>query len=245
MYQCSNCNKDGNVVICDSCKCGFCHQCSELSASEIRCMELKKRKLMYLCQKCENGFKQVPILMKRINELEKQIDKIKVAKAELTMNEEYMIANNEKMMNEVFERQKRAANVMMANTKELQGTTRAERNLRDKNIVKDILSEIDVDMSNVSVFRVGKYNPEKNRLLKIIFPSANDAMNVLKNKKLIKAEGVKVFSDQTKMQRDYFLSLKEKLKSINESGGNKTIKYIHNVPTIVDSKLTQNDQKNQ
>lgn len=245
MSRCDRCNKNGNVLLCDSCKGGLCQQCSDLSASELRCMELKKRKLIFLCQECENGFKQVPLLIKKINELEKQIIEIKETKHEAQMDEKEMVMNNEKMVTEIFERQKRASNVMMSNVKEQMGQTHAERNSKDKDVVKDVLKDIDVDMSNVSVFRVGKFNPEKSRLLKIVFPNSSDALNILKNKKLIKAEGVKIFSDQTKMQRAYFLSLKEKLKSINENGGNKTIKYINNLPTIVDAQQIRDKEKNQ
>lgn len=79
MSHCSSCNKIGNVLPCDSCKSGVCHQCSELSASEIRCMELKKRKLIFLCQGCEIEYKQVPVLIKKINEFEKQNGEIKDA----------------------------------------------------------------------------------------------------------------------------------------------------------------------
>ena len=47
------------------------------------------------------------------------------------------------------------------------------------------------------------------------------------------------------MQTDYFLSLKETLKSINENEGNKTIKYINNLPTVVNAQQIRAKEKNQ
>ena len=58
MSLCSKCHKTRNVLLCDNCKCKVCQQCSELSASEVRCIELKKKKreLICVCQTCETGF---------------------------------------------------------------------------------------------------------------------------------------------------------------------------------------------
>ena len=50
-------------------------------------MELKKRKLIYICQACRNKFKQMPLLMNRINDLEKQIYEIKNAKSDSSVGE--------------------------------------------------------------------------------------------------------------------------------------------------------------
>ena len=36
------------------------------------------------------------------------------------------------------------------------------------------------------------------------------------------------------MQRDYHLNVKKQLQDPKDRGGNKTIRYIHNIPTIVD-----------
>ena len=48
------------------------------------------------------------------------------------MDEKEMVMINEKMVTEIFERQKQASNVMMSNLKEQIGQTHAERNLKDK-----------------------------------------------------------------------------------------------------------------
>lgn len=92
MSLCSKCNKIGNIILCDNCKCKVCQQCSELSASEVRCIELKKRKLIYLCQTCETGFKQVPVLTRRIEELEKQIWEIEGTKTDSSEEVKKMVA---------------------------------------------------------------------------------------------------------------------------------------------------------
>lgn len=60
-----------SCITCDTCKNLICLECSELSASEIRCISLQKRILKFQCKKCRN-FELVDILQNTI------IDKTKI-----------------------------------------------------------------------------------------------------------------------------------------------------------------------
>ncbi|KAG5877334.1 hypothetical protein JTB14_003620 [Gonioctena quinquepunctata] len=60
--ECSQCkevktpSRDLKVVCfpCDTCKNLFCPECTELTPSEIKCLPLQKRLLIFLCPKCRN-----------------------------------------------------------------------------------------------------------------------------------------------------------------------------------------------
>jgi hypothetical protein len=109
-----------------------------------------------------------------------------------------------------------------------------ERKIDDKNTVIKILSPIGITMDRIKVFRLGKFNKENNRLIKIIFETEDDAITILKNKNKIKVPRLRIFNDQTKMQIDYYKKLKGKLQAMQDNGDmNKGIKYINGRPTIV------------
>ena len=111
MGVCSKCNVDSKTFNCDSCSSELCGACSGLAASEIRCLDLKKRKLIFLCENCQMGYKQIPVLIKKIEDLETQIKIIKEEKNITTINS----LNSEQLISEFCERQKRASNVIMLN----------------------------------------------------------------------------------------------------------------------------------
>lgn len=238
MGVCSKCNVDAKSFNCDSCSSELCEACSGLAASEIRCLDLKKRKLIFLCENCQMGFKQIPVLIKKIEDLEVQIKKIKDERNITGSNS----LNSEQVISEFCERQKRASNIIMLNVKEPSQNTRSDRTAEDKKSVQEILKNIEVDTSNVSVFRLGKYNQSKNRPIKVAFSNHQEALKVLKNKKVITVPSIRIFSDQTKMQREYYLNVKKQLQDLKDRGENKTIRYIHNIPTIVD--ISNQQRKN-
>lgn len=52
MSLCSVCKNSDRVFSCDKCAVLFCDTCSGLTSSEIRCLELKKRSLLFHCKNC-------------------------------------------------------------------------------------------------------------------------------------------------------------------------------------------------
>lgn len=64
MVSCMKCSEElsnQNYLSCDYCKRPMHTNCSELTASEIKCMQLKKRILKFLCGECENDLKITPL----------------------------------------------------------------------------------------------------------------------------------------------------------------------------------------
>ncbi|KAJ8945300.1 hypothetical protein NQ318_002757 [Aromia moschata] len=143
----------------------------------------------------------------------------------------------ETYITEMQDRQNRMSNIIISNIKESNQTTRSSRILDDTNTIKAVLSPIDLDDTyKFKIQRLEKFDPEKNRLIKVILPSRDHALNILRNKNKITIPGVKIFGDQTKAQKEYYLHLKRQLTELGDDS--KTIKYINNVPRIVSKSST-------
>lgn len=70
-----------------------------------------------------------------------------------------------------------------------------------------------------------------------ILQSKYDVVSVFKNIKSdrnVIPRGIKIFSDQTKQQKEYYMKIKRQLEELITDESSKTIKYINNIPTIVD-----------
>lgn len=106
-----------------------------------------------------------------------------------------------------------------------------------------LLSDFEITKDKIKTFRLGKYDKNKNRPIKVLLNSPEDAKNVLKNKKTIKVPSIIIFNDQTKMQREYYNDVKQKLNNLILSGDtSKTIKFINDKPTIVIKSPVQNSK---
>lgn len=62
MYLCSACKADETKLTlwpCESCNNKFCQNCAKLTASEVKCLELKKfRTLCFYCEECQDTIKR-------------------------------------------------------------------------------------------------------------------------------------------------------------------------------------------
>lgn len=251
MKICSKCeNKEDNSQIfqCDSCKSYLCETCGDISATEIRCLQMKKRRLLFICPECDQGLRQVPLLVKKINELQNQLDEMKTLVDKLTSGQSPSqnqrcddIMLNEQLIQELNERQSRSSNVIMLNIAE---SGKSDRNARiddDTMKVKEIIELTETAVNNVKVYRLGKYVEGKTRPLKVVLPDQSCALSILKNRS--KVTNISIFGDKTKMQQDFYKNVRAKLEELKQQGdNNKIIKYINNIPTIVDKK--QYTQKN-
>lgn len=238
MSSCTKCSlvAPKDIFACDSCKKQFCKKCSDLTETEIRCYQLKKRRLTFLCDGCEQGLLCIPDILKQLSNLQTEVTHLKQS---LEASNNQSISNNEpteceEIISELIERQKRASNVVIANLKESQATSVEQRKEEDLNSVKSLLKDFNTDLSLIKVYRVGKFMPNKNRLIKVIMKNPEEAIKVLKGKNNNAVPGIKIFGDQTKKQKDYYISVKNKLEELKAKGDySKAIKYINNKPTII------------
>lgn len=192
---------------------------------------------MFLCEECEQGFQNVPELIEKLKKAEERLETLEKNMNNLK-NEASIGAECEEFISELLERQKRASNIMIANIREAAAERGVDRKEEDTNSVKDLLKDYNVDLNGIKVFRVGKPVEGRARLMKVIMNNSEDALRVLRSKRN-KGNTIKIFSDQTIKQREYYLSVKNKLDAIHAEGDtSKIIKYINNKPTIVSK--TQN-----
>lgn len=229
--NCFNCNGDvakpGVGVTCDGCNRSVCIKCSGLSATETRCLELKNRRMKFLCTECESGLQQIPVLHKLIRDLQEEVNAFK---------KQQQMRCTEDMISELSDRQSRAKNIIMFDIPECDLPDLEQRKLRDTEECWKVIGSItSTSQNNIKVLRLGKPSAEKKfpRPIKIIFQTRGEALAILKNKnKLKKPNSIK--SDQTPMQRQHLIDLRNELHQRTEKGEKElTIKYIKGSPKII------------
>lgn len=172
----------------------------------------------------------------KITELEVQVNnKIKSFEDNVTKlnpqnsaNADIQLYCNEQVIRELQDRRNREKNIVLVGLPEQISAS------ADETEVLKITSSIDPNIQKpVRMFRIGKYNPQKSRSIKVCFDSPIPAKILLRNRDKI-PEKLKIFSDQTPAQQKYLTKLKEQLASRKRNGEDDlTIKYINGTPTIV------------
>lgn len=154
------------------------------------------------------------------------------------------LCTNEQIIREIYERKKRECNIIIFGIPEQTSSNAKERNLNDETEVINILSSITKDIPNPKkIFRIGKYNPEKTRRIKVCFERSDLVMILLRNKDKT-PNNIKLFSDQTPSQQKFFQKVKSELTQRTNNGeSDLTIKYIDGVPSII--KSVAKNSKNQ
>lgn len=241
MSACCKCkNKSKTFFPCDSCKRDVCKPCTNLDDSELKCMTLRNRKLLFVCEDCKKGFAQIPIMLKEFEELKQEMSTLKMQIESHKLNQNPSVRNEneftlEEFINEMEDRKSRACNVIITNIKEANGNNQKERIEEDNDSVKNILQKIDANFNETfKIQRLGKYDKKRNRLIKVCFESAEIALKILKNKKNLDTTAIKIFGDKTKKQTEYYRKLKQELEEIEKAGDKtKRILYVNNIPKIV------------
>lgn len=129
----------------------------------------------------------------------------------------------------------RSKNIILYGVPEPVSKSLEDRQGRDKSMVVNILNIILADCpAPIKMFRLGKYNANKNRLIKVCFSSEEIVKRLLKIKQNNKEDEIRVFSDQTPQQKAYLKALKVELeRRICDGETNLIIKYIKGLPKII------------
>lgn len=140
-------------------------------------------------------------------------------------------------LTEMQERDARASNALIFGAQEATSDSIEERITHDTRIVKEMLNFVNANTTTdqLKIIRMGRYNPNKRRPIKVTFPSRETANMVLRNKNKVPKEcGMYIKFDQTPMQRSYLLNLlAEKQKRTDQGENNLKIKYHAGIPKIV------------
>lgn len=236
--KCTNCKKPPSEkktsVNCDSCKRLFCGDCHGLSPTEVRVLELKTvvRVMTFLCSDCKSAMSQLPMIMKKLDELSDEVHKLRMRQSMLA---------TESAVQEIAERANRANNIIMYDISESTSEEANERKEHDLSECSRIIMAVSAKVSCVGIktFRLGAKSNSNDtgspRPLKVILRSKSDALEVLSNRKKL-AKPMSVKADLTPLQREYLHYLRDELnRRISEGENDITIKYIRGQPTIVET----------
>ncbi|KAI5634445.1 hypothetical protein NE865_12871 [Phthorimaea operculella] len=245
--KCSKCNKDASAstkkgiisVNCDCCKKLLCGDCHGLSPTEIRVFELKTvpRIISFLCLDCKNAMTQLPMIMKKLNELTEEVKQLRVRQSMLA---------TESATQEMMERKNRSTNIIIYDLSESASNEADVRKEDDRKACEELITKISnkVNCTGIKTFRLGAPKPGTKRPLKVVLKSKSDALEVLKNRKKL-SKPSSVTSDQTPMQREYINHLREELqKRTNNGETGLTIRYIRGHPSIVNAQTAAQSPKN-
>ena len=231
---CSKCeNELGDQKIdCKNCKLYFCVRCSGLSN---KVMELILSGVLddyrFLCKSCKHT---VPTLEKidekltvlsqkqetRLTYLEQMVKKLDMNN-EAIINEQMKEVKNDIMKNikqdvtkmiddrskEMEDRRRRELNIVVYNLKEGNNRTGKENQLEDERNLQLISNAIGLESLIIETsYRLGKKDPTKTRVLKVILVDRKQRKYLLNNSRFIKDKiphfkDVVIFKDLTKEQR--------------------------------------------
>lgn len=173
-----------------------------------------------------------------INENNSLKDKVQQLETKLSGLETGQINNipQEKLFSEFMDRQSRARNIMLFNIPEFSSTVPADKCNDTSSFLADLFTTIGLTTRPVSMYRLGKHS-NKSRPLRIVMPTPGEVFEILKVKRKLlnvaKFASVRISTDRTVMQQNYFKSVLSELKARRDSGENDiVIKYLNNIPTI-------------
>lgn len=173
---------------------------------------------------------------------ENKLLKVKVEQLEIKLSEvehsKYNASSGpsvqENVFSEIMDRQSRVRNIILFNVPEFSNPATDQFN--DSSSVKNILDTIGVSVNQISVRRLGKAS-NKARPLRVTLPDASFVFDILKVKRKLldvdRFSSIRISSDQTPLQRNYFASILSELKTRKNAGENNLyIKYVNSIPTI-------------
>ncbi|KAJ8666670.1 hypothetical protein QAD02_008332 [Eretmocerus hayati] len=174
--------------------------------------------------------------LSRISNLEEKVDD---ALDRITVLENVLQADKteeqELIYHGVHERITREKNVIVFGVPESDEEDFLDNFITDLFTGKDIL----FDMNSFKYHRFGRTIEGKTRPVKIVFCNADYAKWVLLNKSKFSGAKVKLVNDKTPEQLNYLSNLGSQLDELKKSGiKHYTIKYIRNIPRIVDTRTS-------
>lgn len=143
---------------------------------------------------------------------------------------------NEEFFKEIQERNSRTKNLIISGMPEPYDMDSKHRRQNDQQEVVKILNTlIDKCPEPVKILRIGKYNKERNRHIKICFTDSETPRIILNNKTKLSST-LRIFTDQTPMQQELFKETKMELNRRLLAGEtNLIIKYIKGIPKVIEN----------
>lgn len=147
----------------------------------------------------------------------------------------------ESVVQEFQERCSREKNVIITGIEEPKLDNPERRRESDMTEVLNITKTLLPNCPNpVKVMRLGKYDSNKNRPIKVSFESNTISRKILQNKDKVDKK-YKIYYDQTPKQQQFLKDLQAEIKKRLENGEKDLIiKYIKGIPKIIQSHTPKN-----
>lgn len=138
---------------------------------------------------------------------------------------------------ELHDRALRSKNIVIVGISEDTNADISKKQELESQIIMNILRNIYPDCPQpLKNYRLGKSNSGKSRPIKVCFESDNTVKYLLRNKLKFKNESLRLYPDQTPLQKQYMTDLRKQLSIRTENGEtNLIIKYIKGTPKIIKS----------
>lgn len=137
------------------------------------------------------------------------------------------------IINEMEDIKVKSKNAMIFNIDEPNGSDLSEKIKLDTAFINNIVVERGLGVKPIKVLRIGKQQSNRNRPIKIICESENDAVQLLRSNASDILPNFKFRSDKTQRQREYFQEIRNELNRRKQNGEtNIVIKYRNSIPYI-------------
>lgn len=238
---CSCCNKSYKqnlMITCSVCTRVFKHSCVNITSEEFRILCDPDKGYDWSCSNCRKIGGQLKELKNLILSLQNDIQLLKDENRTLKSSD--ADTDLENVIEEINERNHRKRNLIIFGLSEQkQEDTPEARMQKDKNEVENIIGCLDKDfeLHDIKPNRLGRYNKDKVRPIKISLKDEDQVRELIKNAKNLKNSRYKkvfVSVDRTQMQLRHYKKLKEEVAHKNSIGQEKfKIKYFNGTPKIV------------
>ncbi|VVC43457.1 Hypothetical protein CINCED_3A019215 [Cinara cedri] len=194
-----------------------------------------------LSKNVDKLFENVSILTKANQDLNLKFAnlEVKVLAMGQIMSEEKNTPPEQKLIDELLDRQSRSNNVILFNLTE-------EDNKDDSQKIKNVISSLNEKIEKFTFFRLGKPKsdiPEKSRPVMILLSNQSDVFTILRSQTNMKSStswsNIRFSSDRITKEREEMANLSKTLQQRKENGEQDVIiKYIKGIPRTV--KTTKN-----
>lgn len=209
----------------------FEKQLSEISNVVASKMETA---LQELNNKIEENKTNIISNTKKLKSITKQIQTIQTSLSNINIRENCNPTplDIETICNEIRDRENRAKNILVF------GLPESNDPNADLTEFNNLLIKLALDVKPLRLIRLGKSTANKPRPAKIIFESIDNVIKIFKLSKSFIKYNLKIDHDKTIRERDILKNLRLTLNNRIQNGEkNLTIKYVNNIPTIVEKNV--------
>nr|CAH7728603.1 unnamed protein product [Callosobruchus chinensis] len=202
-------------------------------------MTLRSRRILkYYCDDCQLGLKLLPKLVKKVEELTSEVEKLK---ASFVAPVDTNAQDFEEVLHEIEERNSRKCNIILYGVAENKDATRQQQEIQDLAEVTKILEFLSPDINtNVKPMRLGKFDRSSTRprLIKLTLNNQQQVQKCLRNASKLSSSTafarIRISADRTPKQVKFYKKVKCELSRRQANGeANLKIKHVRGVPRIV------------